>query len=358
MKVYSQNKHCPSQVLFAFDEVLNPNIEQVQWAVAYSTYRGCQRLVNRITSQIGQSQWDTIEKQFITSIDFGLTDPTALEFLSQQNNSSVYIANPGIINNGGFFPSNAFHPKLFLFNSPNDNGYVAGSANLTESALISNSEIVLAGHESPQNTSWNQVWLNALQDSDPLTTNLLNQYRTNRSRPTRRPVDPDPDIPSPTTRPAENPVFWEAINDGVDPISFNHFWIEAGSMSSGGSHNQLELPRGANRFFGFHHSDYEHEHVTIGQPELTIRDGSWNDRPLTWHGNNRMERINLPTVQQGGFNYQHKAILFRRHDNGFEIKVTPWNDANTQAWRGASESLNTIFRLGTKRSTSMRILLI
>lgn len=349
MKVFRQNKHCPSQVLFAFDEVANADVEEIKFAVAYSTYRGCQRLVDRISTQIGQAQWEATNKLFITSLDFGLTDPTALEFLSQLNNSTVYIANPAVVDNGGFMPSNAFHPKIYLFNSYAETGYVLGSANLTESALISNSEIVVAGKEVPENIGWDDVWTNALSDSELLCTTLLNTYRERRTRPKRRPVDPDPDIPTPTTQPGENPVFWDAITTGdVDPTTYNHFWIEAGSMSSGGSRNQLELPRGANQFFRFAHSDYEDDHITIGHPTLTIREQSWNDRPLTWHGNNRMERINLPTVHQGGFEYQNTAVLFRRHENGFEIKIAPWNDANAMAWRSASESLNTVFRLGTR----------
>ena len=48
-------------------------------------------------------------------------------------------------------------------------------------------------------------------------------------------------------------------------------WIQAGSMTSGGSHNQLELPRGANVFFGFNYNTYDPQHVTIGEPVLTSR---------------------------------------------------------------------------------------
>lgn len=349
MKVFSQNKYCPSQVLFAFDEVANVDVEEVKFAVAYSTYRGCQRLVDRISKQIGQTQWEATNKFFITSLDFGLTDPTALEYLNQLNNSSVFIANPGVVNNTGFMPSNAFHPKLYLFNSVTRSGYVVGSANLTESALISNSEIVIAGDEIPVNIEWNNVWANAIAESEPLSARLLISYQERRTRQRRRPVDPDPNIPTPTTQPGENPVFWDAIRtNGVNPTLYNHFWIEAGSMSSGGSRNQLELPRGANQFFGFAHSEYEGDHITIGHPTLTIKGQSWSDRPLTWHGNNRMERINLPTGSQGGFEYQNSAVLFRRHEGGFAIKVALWNDANSSAWRSASEALNAIFRLGTR----------
>jgi hypothetical protein len=59
-----------------------------------------------------------------------------------------------------------------------------------------------------------------------------------------------------------------------------------------------------------------------------------------------MERINLPTRTQGGFDYRNTAILFRRHPDGFEIDVLPWQDQGAIAWRNASETLGVSFRLG------------
>jgi hypothetical protein len=39
-------------------------------------------------------------------------------------------------------------------------------------------------------------------------------------------------------------------------------------------------------------------------------------------------------------------VLFRRHTSGFEIDVAPWDDDAAIAWRAASETLGTVFRLG------------
>jgi hypothetical protein len=74
----------------------------------------------------------------------------------------------------------------------------------------------------------------------------------------------------------------------------------------------------------------------------------WTDRPLTWHGNNMMERINLPTRAQGGFNYPDSAVLFRRHSGGFEISVLPWDDDVVVARRAASDAIGALFRLGER----------
>src|SRR5437660_6678998 len=96
MKIFVQNKRRPSQVLFAFDEVTNADVERVRWAVAYSTLRGCQTLVRRVSDRMGPANWKASQKFFITSIDFGLTEPAALEFLGNQANSLVHIANPEV----------------------------------------------------------------------------------------------------------------------------------------------------------------------------------------------------------------------------------------------------------------------
>lgn len=106
--------------------------------------------------------------------------------------------------------------------------------------------------------------------------------------------------------------------------------------------------RGANRFFGFAHATYGSAHVTIGYPTLTLGGTTWRDRPLTWHGNNMMERINLPTRAQGGFDYRNTAVLFRRNLGGFEINVFPWHDDAAVAWRAASHAIGTVFRLGER----------
>ena len=346
MRVFAQNNHNPCQVLFAFDDAAVPNVRRVRWAVAYATRRGCDRLVRRVTERIGRSTWDKIEKDFVLSLDYGITEPEALRYLADLPGSRVRLASPEVVGIRGQTPRNAFHPKLYLFEATAITGYVVGSANLTESALISNTEVVVAGWGALETGTWDGAWTAVAREASPLTAELLEEYREARRRPGRPPVQPEtlpevPDIDAGLQR-----VFREAVGAGLTPENFTHFWIEAGSMSSSGSHSQLELPRGGNRFFGYHHSDYGSEHVTIGNPLLTARNLRWSDRPLTWHGNNRMERLNLPTPARGGFSYRHTAVLFRRRADGFEIDVFPWDDPGAVAWRAASAALGLVLRVG------------
>lgn len=182
MKIFTQNSRCPSQILFAFDEVADTGVEQVRWAVAYSTQSGCRRLVDRISTRIGKSQWEKCNKQFIISVDFGLTDPRALEFLAALPKSKVYIANPEVISKPGLLPDKSYHPKLYLFDTAKSTGYVIGSANLTDSALIANTEVVTVGEDEPTNSTWSGLWNELLFDAAPLTVALLEEYRRKRVR--------------------------------------------------------------------------------------------------------------------------------------------------------------------------------
>jgi hypothetical protein len=142
-------------------------------------------------------------------------------------------------------------------------------------------------------------------------------------------------------------VFFDAISSGrLDPAAYDHFWVAAGSMSSGGSNTQLELPRGANEFFVFNFSDYGNAHEIIGYPVLRVSQRSWRDRKHTWHGNNMMERINLPTKAKGGFDYRDGVVLFTRTEQGFELQVVSETDPLAISWRDGSSLIGRVYRLG------------
>lgn len=147
-------------------------------------------------------------------------------------------------------------------------------------------------------------------------------------------------------------TLFDGIADGaVDPRSYDGFWVEAGSMSSGGSANQLELPRGANRFFGYTFTEYNEGEVTpIGVVNLSAGSRLWANRPLRWHGDNAMERLNLPTVSKGGFVYRDTAVMFRRTEGGFALEVAPWKSELAASWRAASRVAGTLYRLGSRTS--------
>ncbi|MGV1868208.1 MULTISPECIES: hypothetical protein [unclassified Rhizobium] len=186
----------------------------------------------------------------------------------------------------------------------------------------------------------------------PLTEALLAAYEALRV------VQPPPPAIQQEAEPVSLPtppvaaatlLFRLAIENGaINPADFNAMWVQ-GEALQGGSRNQLELPRGGHRFFGFWFTQYDYpDNLTIGQPVIRSGTSVWTDRRLTWHGNNRMERMNLPTAAQGGFDYADTAVMFRRlADASFELIVTPWESDLARSWRQASAQRNTLFRQGS-----------
>jgi len=317
--------------------------------VAYTTFRGCKVLVSALSAKIG-GRWDAIPKELITSFEFGHTDPQALSYLAAIPNFSVNIASVSASSRIAILPPvTNFHPKLYLFDRGTARDVLIASANLSERALTVNTEMGVIDQDSSDASVLDEYWTALLAESVPLTDAILTDYKVRRPVVKKRPVDPDSRItPVKLPTPKALTVFGDAVAVGtIDPAQFDSLWVEAGTMSSGGSHNQLELPRGANRFFGFSFSSYTGSRVTtIGHPVLLTNTRTWNNKPLTWHGNNRMERINLPTTIQGGFSYSGTAVLFRRTPAGYQIAVAKWDSGQAIAWRNASTQVKAIFKLG------------
>lgn len=327
-------------VFEALSDIVSPATTSFRAAVAYVTREGARRLVGELAARVGAA-WPAIPKTLVTCFDFGTTEPGALTYL-QDNGFEVRIANLGA--DGAIRtmsnPS-SFHPKVYL--APDDMTVraVIGSANLSRRALSVNAEAVSVVELDPADAeaTWNEIVANSVQ----LTPELLQAYRD--ARPTQR-VAPPPDEPPvpPPSPPGTLPVFRDVVEAGsVDPAEHQAFWVEVGGPS-GGSGNQLELPRRAQRFFGYDFDEYDNDHHTIGYPVLTIGSGQWDDRPLTWHGNNRMERINLPTTTQSGLVYAHQVVLFQRSGDSFEITVAAPDSIRAQRWREESAAAGTLYR--------------
>lgn len=327
-----QSPQNPTEILTSLEALAGPATSELRIAVAYATLTGCTELLPRLADRVGEARWAAIPKAAIVSTDFHITEPAALVDL-QAHGFAVRLANT---------PGSSFHPKLYVFASDEGLDALVGSANLTRAALTVNTEAAIASRLSDD---FEPSWRDLSAGSVDLTEEILHRYTSQRK--TRPPtVFPDP-IPAPPPSATVGTAFPDVVRSGVlDPSTFNSLWIEAGSMSSSGSHAQLELPRGANRFFGFGFEEYDEAHHVIGTPLLFSGGKSWADRPLTWHGNNRMERLNLPTSEQGGFSYRDTAIMFRRRGTRFQLTVAAWSSPTAVAWRVASAKISRVYKLG------------
>src|SRR5687768_14051543 len=84
-------------------------------AVAYATTKGTTALVDAFEKNIGQ--WADMEKEWFISIDNGITEPQALQALSELPNSRVWIPNAEKVLEANLRPKARFHMKSYLFGS-------------------------------------------------------------------------------------------------------------------------------------------------------------------------------------------------------------------------------------------------
>lgn len=337
----------PTEVLIALNQLAVPDVTRFRAAVAYVTRDGVETVFRDLRARI--PAWKTIPKVLVTSFDFALTDPDALRQTLAEPNFDVFIANLVPRPGGGFGPSNRrnFHPKLYVFDRGPSRGLLVGSANLSGRAFDVNAEAgFLVRDADPAEVE--PLWTALIRGAVALTPELLDEYAKGRKA-HGPPIDPSPPLMAVDAPPPDQvQAFGDAVAGGFDPQQYDNFWVEAGSMSSGGSRNQLELPRGGNRFFGHNFTRYDRARkaASIGSIDLLAKEQAYYGRPLTWHGHNRMERLNLPTEAKGGFSYAGTAVLFRRRGTRFAVEVAPWGSAKAIAWRNASTQAGLLFRLG------------
>ena len=336
----------PGRVRNAIADSLAPELQSLAVACAYVTEDGSKLLIDACIRAIGRDRWNAIPKSLTTCFDYGITTPTALRLWAGLPNSTVRVAGADLVKNNRLArPAFSYHPKVYAFAYPDDTtSILVGSANLTGRALSSNTEAVWM-QSAPTASAQEQLGsLLVLSDA------LIDSYATARAQlpapnwAESAPVARDPVGPQPHALPV---LAAQVAAGAIDPSAFDEMWVEVHRLQ-GGSGNQLELPRGAHRFFGMNFNQYgATDAVLIGVPFLVSGASKWRDRRLTWHGNNRMERLNLPTLHQGGFNYEESVVMFRRVDNAeFELVVVPLRSDLATAWLNASERLGAVFRLG------------
>lgn len=346
-----QNRNQPSRVLDTISTAIPVAADEIVVAAAYVTKSGTSLIFDRLQKKLGADGFQNAAKRLITTCDYGLTDPDALEDWLEVG-AQVFMANSESVVAGNLNPSTAYHPKVYAFRSTNADWHVVcGSANLTSRGLTINSEAVASSvldHEQMQ-VLIQQLAVNAVQ----VDGQLIQQYRELRQAisppaPVAKEINAVPPPP-----PANGALTWfgDAVaGGGVHPGEFERMWVQTLTMS-GGSGSQLELPRGANGFFGFNFSNYaQGNKVTIGTPPLISGRNRWTDRILSWHGNNRMERMNLPTPAMSGYSYAHSAVCFRRVANGYEFVAAPWDSDLAKSWRSASTENEHLYKVGEHNS--------
>lgn len=339
MKSIYQDHLRPSGMLDALTSMADPRLTSVQIAVAYTSYGGVTALIPNLELAVTKSQWAKANKTLVTSFDMGITDPSALRYLEKEHGFAIRIANSSETQAN-------YHPKMYMFGRKSETAVLIGSANLSARALAANTEIGVLIDPYPQPAELQVMWDAVEETSHKLTASELAVYEANRPKRDRRTRADAPVPPSQLPSAGSLPVFAQAVEQGLDPARYSSFWVEAG-LVSGGARSQVELPRMANRFFGSKFDEYAQRSVTpIADLDLTVGANSWT-RPLRWHGDNRMERVNLPTPRQSGLDYSGQLVRFKRTGQGFAVDVAPEGTALATGWIEGSRQLGTLFRIGS-----------
>ena len=359
-KLIVQNSAHPATIRHSIVDLITRDLTELRIASAYVTHTGSELLLGATKRVLGAERFAAIPKLLLTSLDFGLTDPGALRDWLHLENTRVQVAGQSRLRQGSLIPETAFHPKVYAFGSGSGFCILVGSANLTARGFSVNTESAWVQHDVPSSEIYS-LFRDICHDTVALSDQLLESYQTLRqSAPPPREIGPEADpVAAPEAVEGDQlRVFRTEIEDRLDPLAYNEMWVQVERLQ-GGSASQLELPRGGHRFFGLDFDRYDHPtNLTIGHPRLRSGGKAWEDRPLTWHGNNRMERLNLPTLAQGGFTYSNSAVMFRRvPDGSFELIVEDWESDLARAWRRASAQRRILFRLG-ERSTSRLVGLV
>ena len=344
-----QSRLRPAEIQNALHDLMRDGVSRVRICSAYLSRMGSRMLLDAIERNAPEGDSGNVRTTVVTSLDFGLTEPAALRTWHNLK-ADVYVAGTAALDRGTLVPEAAFHPKFYLFDRPD--GTVAclvTSANLTNRGLTINSEVGWADSAADAGAA-DRAWRAAVELAVPLTEDILRRYEERRT-PARDRTDDMAPVPPPLL-PAEPLATFGDVS--TDLGRHNQMWVQSFEMS-GGSGTQLELPRGAHRFFGVAVADYEAMHVdAVAEPTLVAGGREWERCPLRWHGNNRMERINLPSVAKGGFNYAQSMILFRRlRTNRYELRVHPWDSDTARACMEASRQRGLLFRVGQTNTSRL-----
>ena len=351
-----QSPLAPGRIRDAVADLIVQGTVALRVASAYTTLAGSKLLLDTLEQSVGNTAFAAMPKTLVTCFDFRITEPQALRYWLSLKNAAVHIAGASNAAGGGTrAPSPAFHPKLYAFDVDDQTcNLLVGSANLTSRGFTVNTEVGWAQRAVPA-ADIQSTFYSLSGTTQPLSVALLSAYEQQYIRQPAAARHPESTPVTPFAPAGPLQSLRQAVQSGqVNLAAHRAMWVQADALQ-GGSQNQLELPRGGNRFFGFSFTQYNYPHkLTIGHPHLRRGPRLWTNRLLSWHGNNRMERLNLPTRAQGGPSYAGSVVMFRRLDDGsFELVVTPLGSDLANAWASASSQAGNLFTLGARATSRL-----
>lgn len=322
--------------------------------VAYATKLGCEILTTGLKAVC--PNWLEMHKTWIISLDFGHTQPAALEYLAKLPNSNVAIPNADLVLKAKLKAPIRFHPKLYLFQStaaPHATAILSGSCNLTRGGLYLNTEQATISIFDPTHKNVDKLSIEQLattqkviqevcESASPLTQKILAKYRSLWHSSYLPPTDKQSSKKIIANDPSID------MDKALALSTASNFWVKVTpkvvqNLGSGKPGNQIDMQRGSRVFFGFDVANVA-PNTVLGPVNMSFED-STSQRSLRY-GNNSMDKITLPPLQPPR-TYANRALLFHRKPNGFDLVIGTALQASR--WRSLSAQQKTIYQMQSGR---------
>ena len=296
---------------------LGDRYDSLDACVAYATMKGCQALSESLSDRF--REWQTARKRWMISIDWGITEPSALEYLQSLPASTVVVPRATEVLASKLRPRVCFHSKMYALRSADGRMAVySTSANLTLSGLYLNDEQATATIWKPPFSSVQKKALRAMNNgltalddqyaaAEPLTPTLLEEYR--KIRPSRPKLGED--------RGKQAKVIGKVgeVAGTAKAAAFataECYWVDVANVYKNRGQaipgNQIDLQRGSRLFFGFADARV-HPNYIFGPVDITY-DGQTTECNMRF-GDNQMDKLNLPIPGDGGpTEYDNQTLLF------------------------------------------------
>lgn len=324
--------------------------ERFRAAVAYARLAGTESLVNSLKEH--GTDLPKIKSQWLVGIDFGRTQPEALEFLRRLRGSEVRVPDGEELLARRLNPRTCFHPKSFAFDTPNAAGrspfgILIGSGNLSWSGLNRGAEhaISLYGTRTSLSATFNSWWEGAWTSATPSDGQFLRRYRTlAHNLPTFE--DNAADV---TSYLGSGAVEIDRTL-GAKYATARFFWIETRDLYQNRGHgnpgNQLDTPRGTRCYFGAPPTSVP-RNSPLAEVWMKFASHNYVDRHLRY-GNNQMDKVDLPIPGASGPpRYDHQFLRFERVRRG-RFVITLGSRSDVRRWRAKSQALGLYATMGNR----------
>jgi HKD family nuclease len=250
-----QNEFSPAGIQNGLIDLMRNGVTAIRICSAYMSVSGSKLLFDAVKRAVNHQR---VTKTIVTSLDFGLTEPEALRFWNETANCQVFVAGASMLESQHLVPRTAFHSKLYLFDRVDGtSGSLIGSANLTNRGLTINSEV--AWLQMDHAGDLDPLWEAVMRPTVPLTDDILDAYEAIRDREeAEHPTEELEPVPAPSLSPTSQ--YSPFADARINPSLYSQMWIQSHGLQ-GGARTQLELPRGAHRFFGATYRGYDSGNV-------------------------------------------------------------------------------------------------